>query len=454
MALADLRVRARRRTPHRQGSDSKMRDLAILIMTFGSIPAIFAAPFVGVLVFTWLNYMSPHKITYSFASGLPLIEIFGLLTGILWLLSPRKLLPKPTFLFVTLACFFIWFNVTTLFALAPPEVVLWKWERTVKVFAFAVLTAVLINNRLRIEAYIWVLMLSVGYYAMLSGVNTILTGGGYGRAITPPLGSLIADDSTLTIVVLMLVPLARYLQIHATILPPVPLVRLGLLGLMALMVITVFGTHARTGLIALAVMLVMFVLKARKKALIITALILCIGAGLMLVSESWYKRMSTIETFRQDSSAMNRIHSWKYAIGVANERPIVGGGFMVFTMNYQPTAVGWLDSHSIYFEVLGEHGYVGLLIYLCLIFGCYRACRNIRRSVRGHEEFAWLGDLASMLQISLAVFATGGAFVGIASHDLFFDFCVIIIVLQSYVLRRQKPADRMPSHAAEPIPIS
>ena len=296
--------------------------------------------------------------------------------------------------------------------------------------------------------------MSVGYYAMLSGVNTILTGGGYGRAITPPKGSMLGDSSIITIAVLMLVPLLRYLQLHATILPPVRLVRLGLLGLMALMIITVFGTHARTGLIALAVMMVMFVLKARKKVLIGGALALCIGAGLMTVSDSWYKRMATIEAYQQDRSATNRIESWEYAIDLANKRPIVGGGFRVFTLNINSTTGRWLDSHSIYFEVLGEHGYVGLFLYLCLIFGSYRACRNIRRAVRDQEENAWLGDLASMLQISIAVFATGGAFVGIASHAIFFDFCVIVIVLQSYQLRLQAPADRKPVHAAGLTPIS
>ena len=57
---------------------------------------------------------------------------------------------------------------------------------------------------------------------------------------------MLGDSSIITIAVLMLVPLLRYLQLHATILAPVRLVRLGLLGLMALMIITVFGTHART----------------------------------------------------------------------------------------------------------------------------------------------------------------------------------------------------------------
>ena len=151
---------------------------------------------------------------------------------------------------------------------------------------------------------------------------------------------------------------------------------------------------------------------------------------------------------------MGRINSWQYALDLANKRPIVGGGFKAFTLNINPITGRWLDSHSIYFEVLGEHGYVGLFIYLCVIFASYRACRNIRRAVRGQEENTWIGDLASMLQISIAVFATGGAVVGIASHAIFFDFCVIVIVLQSFVLRQQEQAVREPAHTAEPKPIT
>ena len=71
----------------------------------------------------------------------------------------------------------------------------------------------------------------------------------------------------------------------------------------------------------------------------------------MLVSDAWFERMSTIETYRQDTSAMGRIDSWNYAIDLANRRPIVGGGFSAFTLNYVSNSAGWRDSHSIYFEV-------------------------------------------------------------------------------------------------------
>ena len=60
---------------------------------------------------------------------------------------------------------------------------------------------------------------------------------------------------------------------------------------------------------------------------------------------------------------MGRINSWHMAFNVANDRPLVGGGFELYTpktfARYAPNPEAIHSAHSVYFQILGEHGYVG-----------------------------------------------------------------------------------------------
>jgi len=44
-----------------------MRDILLTLIVFGSLPVILVRPFVGLLVFAWLGYMNPQKLSWGFA---------------------------------------------------------------------------------------------------------------------------------------------------------------------------------------------------------------------------------------------------------------------------------------------------------------------------------------------------------------------------------------------------
>jgi probable O-glycosylation ligase (exosortase A-associated) len=127
---------------------------------------------------------------------------------------------------------------------------------------------------------------------------------------------------------------------------------------------------------------------------------------------------------------MGRLNAWGFAINLAGERPLVGGGFRAFTpelfLKYAPTPTDFHDAHSIYFEVLGEQGYVGLMLYLMLALVSFRTCMRIRAKTAARAELAWANELASMIQVSLVGFAVGGAFLGLAYFDLPYSLMAII----------------------------
>jgi probable O-glycosylation ligase (exosortase A-associated) len=163
--------------------------------------------------------------------------------------------------------------------------------------------------------------------------------------------------------------------------------------------------------------------------------------------------MSTIKDYKQDQSALGRINAWGFAINMAAERPLVGGGFRAFTpelfLKYAPEPTNFHDAHSIYFEVLGEQGYVGLLLYLSMALIAFRTCGRIRGKVAGRTDLAWAGELTSMVQVSLVGFAVGGAFLGLAYFDLPYSLMAIIALTNSVVDRVRASQPTTP--AAVPV---
>ncbi len=67
-----------------------MRDVLITLMVFATLPYIFRNPWYGVLVWSWLSYMNPHRLAYGFAYTMPFAQIVALVLLDLTVEQPRK----------------------------------------------------------------------------------------------------------------------------------------------------------------------------------------------------------------------------------------------------------------------------------------------------------------------------------------------------------------------------
>jgi len=147
--------------------------------------------------------------------------------------------------------------------------------------------------------------------------------------------------------------------------------------------------------------------------------------------------MATIEDYQEDGSALGRINAWHFAFNLAVDRPLVGGGFQSFKQDafkiYAPEPDNFHDAHSIYFEALGEQGFVGLALFLLLGTLTWRLGTKIIRQTKGNEELAWAHDMASMVQVSVLGYAVGGAFLGLAYYDLYYHLVAIMVIISKIV---------------------
>jgi putative inorganic carbon (hco3(-)) transporter len=339
-------------------------------------------------------------------------------------------------------------TLTTIMAMNQQDA--WtEWERMLKIQTMILVTFLLINDRQRIDLLVWTIVVSIGFFGTKGGLFVLATGGSY--MVWGPPGSFIEGNNELALALLTIVPLMYYLYGHSTN----KWVKRGLLVSMALCLFSIVGSYSRGALLGGGAMLAVFWLRSKSKIKFGVPLLLVAIAAAAFMPEAWFDRMGTIKTYEADDSAMGRVNSWWFAFNVAKDHPIVGGGYNVFWSapifaQFAPNPLDQHDAHSIYFEVLGEQGFVGLAIFLMLCAATLLTAQSVIRAARKRADLAWAGDLAAMLQVSFCGFATGGAFLGLAYFDLPYHLMSIVVILRVLIM---KPAtETAPSVARESPP--
>lgn len=359
-----------------------------------------------------------------------------------WLISAEQKKITFTAPVIILLIFALWVTFTSFFAQVPESV--WTyWGRAEKTFLMTFITVILVTSRERIHALVWILVLSVGVLGIRSGIPTIVSVGSH-HAYGPP-QSFITDNNALALVLVMTLPMIRYLYLETQN----KWIRYGLLGIFTLAVFAIIGTTSRGGFLGLVAVGTALVWKSRQRVTIFF-LVIVFGAALaVFVPQKWVDRMETIENYEEDASAMGRINAWTFGYRLARENPLTGGGFRPYLdsdlyMRLVPDALRPRSLHSIYFEVLADHGFVGLGIFLALLFATWKAFAKVRRLTRENPELGWANNLASMGQASLVGYMAAGAFQNLAYFDHIYTVIALSAILLVYIQKQttEEPVSR------------
>ena len=406
-----------------------MRDILVTLIFIGALPFVFKRPYIGVLLWVWFSVMNPHTLGWGFAVNFPFAAITGAVTLFSLIINKvPKTAPNVPIVIVFIA-FVLWMNVTTFFAIHP-DLVTDQWIKVMKIMLMTYVTFILIRDKKQVQLFIGVIVFSLAYFGVKGGIFTI-TGGGEHR-VWGPGNSFISGNNEIALALVITIPLLHYLQV----ITKSKLAQYGLMVAMFLCAIAALGTYSRGALLALAAMGGFLWLKSKHKLQFTLLFLLCIPIMLAYMPEQWTQRMDTINTYEQDQSAMGRLSAWEMAYNLANDRPFVGGGFEVATREiFQRYGDGDLHraAHSIYFQALGEHGYVGLGLYLLLGFLTWRSSVWIIQNTKGLKEFEWASSLASMIQVSLIGFASGGAFLSLLYFDVPYYLMVAVVAIRTIV---------------------
>ncbi len=397
-----------------------MRDILITVIVFGSLPFILRRPFFGLIMWTWLGLMNPHRLAWGFSLNFPFALIVFLTTAAAYAMSrePKKLPVSREI--VVLGIFLVWMFFTTTQAWFPT--LAWpQWDKVWRIQLGILLTLMLTNSRERIHLIVWTACVSLGFYGAKGGIWTIMTGGN--NRVYGPDGTFIGGNNEIGLALLMTLPLLWYLIMHTK-----PIwVRNGVYFVLAMSLVAIIGTHSRGALVGLAIMGTMFIAKSRRKIMPILGATVFILVLPYVAPAEWFERMNTMKTYEEDQSAQERFGAWRKAAAIANQS-WTGGGYDVLL----PT--NGTDAHSIYFEILGEQGYIGLAIFLLLGAMTWFKGGEIKKLTRNRPDLLWARDLALMIQTSLVGYATSGAFLGLGYFDYVYLLIALIVVLHKIVL--------------------
>ncbi len=433
-----------------------MRDAVfVLILLVGTLKAL-RHPYIGILMWTWVGIMNPHRETWNM-STFPVAALVGgaTLAG-MFLTRDKRLffLAAPS---AMLLLFTLWICITFQFSFYPEESVA-MLVRVLKINLMIFVAMMLLHTRRHITALVWVLVGSLGYYGVKGGAFTLATGGSY--RVWGPSDSFIQGNNEVALALIMAIPLMYFLRsLFAR-----RWIRLVFLLAMMLTAAAAIGSQSRGALLAIVAMVGLFWIRLEPTGMHGSRggggqktkfAVLILASGIALASfmpTSWHSRMDSIADYQEDTSAQGRINAWHMAWNLASER-FFGGGFDIYNkptfMAYAPNPDDVHAAHSIYFQVLGEHGFVGLIVFLLIWFFTWRWAGWLRVNAKYDAETEWASVLGAMIQASLIGYLVGGAFLSLAYFDLPYNLLVLVVLTRRWVEHYQSgnSFDSLPAEA-------
>lgn len=409
-----------------------MRDLLLLVVIAGGALYALRAPWVGVIGWTWISMMNPHGLSYTLYHA-PVAQVFAISTflGMVFSRDPKQFpLTREVML---LLVFMLWMTVTLAGAFYfEPSFEMWK--RVMKIDVMLLVTLMVLYTRQHLLAFVWIVAVSLAFYGVKGGIFTIATGGSF--RVTGPAGGYIEGNNEVGLALIMTIPLLHFLRgtlTHAW-------ARLAMLGAMLLCAAAALGTHSRGALLAIAAMTVVLWWRSSKRLLGLAFLPFVALGMLSLMPEHWWDRMGTIQTYEEDDSALGRINAWIMAFNLAKDN-FLGGSYAVISpelfARYAPEPERIHAAHSIYFMVLGEHGFVGLFLFLALFTAAFLAAGSLRKEALRQPETHWLSPLGAMCQVSLVGYAVGGAFLSLTYWDMPYNIVLMVVIGQQWMRHKR-----------------
>ena len=445
-----------------------MRDLFFIAFLGVFFLFGFRRPFLLVAVYSYIDIVSPQRLCYFLLNSVPIsafafIAMFGA-----WAVMDDKkdcrFSARQGMMLILVA----WCGYTTMTADFPAEA-LTKWAWVWKAIIAGIFLPLVLRTRLRIEALTLFMILCASTIIINGGMKTALSGGGYGVLnLMVENNSGLYEGSIISCVAISLIPLILWFTQYGTIFPPDWRVKIFAYCLCLACMLMPIGTEARTGLVCIVILAGLMLVRSPRRFVYGPLMLLAALISIPFLPASFTQRMQTIENHQGDESASTRVAVWMWTLDYVKTHP-GGGGFDNYLQNsftyFAQSEVGDGDTkrierrlvtdkgrayHSAYFEMLGEQGYFGFLLWALIHGICFIRTEMIRRLYRkrvGPDE-AWIAPFALALQQGHIVYMVGSLFVGIAYQPFIFMMLALQIGLDTYLSRRRKAAARADLNAA------
>jgi len=415
-----------------------MKDLIFLLMFLPFIILALKNPFLGLCGWIWTLMAIPKNMLWGFSSDIRFTYILALATIIGMLLNKDPLRKTPMHgIFILMVILLIHTAISNSFTFGTSSASWAVWSDFFKAILFSGLIIMLLTTRNRIETFIFALLFGVGFNIFFEGLKFLATGGGY--KIVGIKNSMMTDNNLFALAILMVIPLYLY------VIPRVKhkYLKLGFTSLAGLSAVCVIGSFSRGGFIGLLIVGWQVFLKVKRKMLFIVFSLLFSSVAIYIAADKWTDRIQTIEHVEEDSSFLGRVTAWKLATLAALDRPFLGVGQdsiqHLHVWSYYYDDITMFDfitekntpqntpkaAHSIYFQMLGDAGFIGLVLFLSIVFKGYFLSKKLALE----SDTDWIRELGKAIQTTLLVYLVAGGLLSFAYYDLLYALISLLICL-------------------------
>jgi probable O-glycosylation ligase (exosortase A-associated) len=366
-------------------------------------------------IYIVISVGSIHKLAYGFAADFPWSAVYWGVLLVSVFFSDRASLLDGLRRYAKFLPLLVMVAISSLLHIEQP----WTVDRFLyflKIQAALVLILAVIRSRQDLLWILAALVASISFHAA-KGARLVLTEF-TSKGISGPPDSMIGDNNHYATALVMCLPLLAFFAI--TVRQKWAMVGIWTVFVACLMV--VLGTWSRGGLVALTAvgLLATLMLKThrwRVLAIALPAAALIWGA----LPDQFHERVDTIADYQDDASVQGRFQAWKTATSLANSEPF-GGGFDHYLdpsrwAHHAPEGSRPRAAHSIYFQMLGDHGYPGLIALLWLLLWALKAAWSGPLTV---AEIQGKPPLSHYVMLSLSGILVGGAFLSLAYWEGFY----------------------------------
>jgi probable O-glycosylation ligase (exosortase A-associated) len=418
-----------------------MRDLAIMMVLPILLYTGFKRPFIGLGLWLWSSAININAIVYGFATSITFAKLFAGLTIFSFFISKEKKEPtRVNALTLFIILFYIVTTLSNIGAISDVDLAWERWGMFSKIIIFYLFAIAIIRKKIHFDTMIWILIISIGAMSAKEGVKFLASGGAHRIG---GLAGIQGDNNFFGVMIITVIPLAGYIlnQTKDKIL------KMGVLVVIIFMVLGIFSTFSRGAFVGLSIFAISFWKNSKNKMLWGVALVGIVFTLSNVMPDTWLDRMNTVEKADQDSSFMGRVAAWKIGTLIAMDH-IFGGGFncvestitwnqyalQYYKLDFVPPLIAtphYHATHSIYFQVLSNHGFIGLSLFLMILLTAYFKVSKITASKNTYSD--WIISLAKMIKLSLISYCVSGGLVNVAYFDFLYAIFAMIVTLEMQI---------------------
>lgn len=387
----------------------------LLIIAFGAGASLFS-PFYALLFYLWNAYFRPDDWTYGgFIRSLNLSFIIGGYVLLATAVSMPRI--RVSTRVVLLALFFVQSLISTM----QSEHYYYSWNAWVdfsKVMMITYVIILLTTDRARYRTVLTIIAISLGFEcAKQAYAQLYVAPGAQNNNIIVFLG----DNNGVAVGTMMLVPIIGALAQTATR----KWEKFGYRFLLIGVFMRGITTYSRGGFLSASVLGAFGFARSTKKFRYLVGMVVLAGLVSTVMPQQFWDRMNTINASEEerDDSAAGRLHFWNVARIMAQAKPLTGVGFNAYSQSYEayngPSEfTGERSVHSVWFGLLGEMGYPGLVLFVLLWGSSLWSCWRVSVRYKKDPERRDLAIYANALMTSLVAFAVGGTFLAYQYNEM------------------------------------